>query len=351
LKNFWTGKKVLVTGHTGFKGSWLCLLLNNLGASVIGYSLEPPTTPNMFSIIKLEENVTSIIGNINNAALVEKNFNNYKPEIVFHLAAQPIVREAYRNPLTTFETNILGTANILYSAFNTSSVKAVINITSDKCYENKEWIWAYRETDAIGGSDPYSCSKGCSELITNCFRKSFYNENNKLLASVRAGNVIGGGDFAEDRIVPDIIRSLYNSTMPILRNPYAIRPWQHVLEPLAGYMLLAKKMLLEGSIYADSWNFGPQEDNVINVLDLTRKLTASLGIIKKPLFNVINDTQFHEAQILKLDSSKSKAKLGWHTKLNINETLKWTAEWYKAYFNKYDMKNFSLAQIEKYLAL
>lgn len=351
MKNFWTGKKVLVTGHTGFKGSWLCLWLNNLGADVIGYSLQPPTTPNMFSITKLEKNVTSIIGDINNIELLKKVLLNYKPEIIFHLAAQPIVSESYKYPLETFKTNILGTANILYLAFNTDSVKVVVNITSDKCYKNKEWLWSYRENDTIGGLDPYSCSKSCSELLTNCFRESFYNKNDKFLASARAGNVIGGGDFAKDRIVPDIVNSLSNNTLPILRHPYAIRPWQHVLEPLYGYLLLAEKMLLEGFNYADCWNFGPPEDHIINVLDLAKKLTALFGVTDKAIFNTTANSSFHEALLLKLDSSKSNCKLDWHTKLNIDQTLEWTAQWYKAYFNKCDMNTFSLKQINEYSAL
>ncbi|MBU3170209.1 CDP-glucose 4,6-dehydratase [Clostridium estertheticum] len=344
---FWSGKKVLITGHTGFKGSWLCLWLQKLGAEVIGYALEAPTVPNLFKVAGVQENMTSIVADVRNKERLFNVIKTYKPEIIFHLAAQPLVRKSYANPVETFETNIMGTVNLLEAIRFSESVKVVVNITSDKCYDNKEWSWGYREIDAMGGYDPYSCSKGCSELITNSFRKSYFNEKNIQLASVRAGNVIGGGDWAEDRLVPDIIKYLIKSESVSIRNPFAIRPWQHVLEPLNGYMMLAETMWQNGEKYSEAWNFGPDDDHVITVGELTDKLTklwkGNLEIKKD------NRKQPHEATLLKLDCSKAKLRLGWHPKLNLEDTLIWTVNWYKEFVaNRNAMKEVTLKQIEAY---
>lgn len=344
---FWNGKKVLITGHTGFKGSWLSLWLQKLGAEVVGYALEEPTIPSLFKVAKIDEHVVSIINDIRNKDMLFNTIKKYKPDIIFHLAAQSLVRKSYDNPVETFETNVMGTVNLLDVVRNSESVKVVINITSDKCYENKEWPWGYREIDPMGGYDPYSCSKGCSELVTNSFRQSYFKGKNIHLASVRAGNVIGGGDWAEDRLVPDIIKSLIKNESLYIRNPFAIRPWQHVLEPLNGYMLLAEKMWQHGEKYSGAWNFGPDDDHVITVGELTNKFTKLWNVN----FKVKKDSskQPHEAMLLKLDCSKAKLKLGWYPKLNLEDTLMWTVDWYKEFVSNSDeMKEVTLKQIEAY---
>ena len=344
---FWSGKKVLVTGHTGFKGSWLCLWLQKLGAEVIGYALEAPTVPNLFKVAGVQENMTSIIDDIRNKEGLLNVIKTYKPEIIFHLAAQPLVRKSYANPVETFETNIMGTVNLLDAIRFSESIRVVVNITSDKCYDNKEWSWGYREIDSMGGYDPYSCSKGCSELITNSFRQSYFKEKNIHLASVRAGNVIGGGDWAEDRLVPDIIKSLIKSEIVSIRSPFAIRPWQHVLEPLNGYMMLARAMWQNGEKYSEAWNFGPDDDHVITVGELTNNLTKLwMGNLK---IKKDSKKQPHEATLLKLDCSKAKINLGWYPKLNLADTLMWTVDWYKEFVENSDaMKAVTLKQIETY---
>ncbi|RMD04341.1 CDP-glucose 4,6-dehydratase [Clostridium autoethanogenum] len=343
---FWNGKKVLITGHTGFKGSWLSLWLQKLGAEVIGYALDPPTNPNLFSMAKVNENMISVIDDVRNNERLSYTIKKYKPEIIFHLAAQSLVRKSYKNPIETFQTNIMGTVNLLDAARISDSVKVVINVTSDKCYENKEWPWGYRETDSMGGYDPYSCSKGCSELVTNSFRNSFFKEKNIFLASARAGNVIGGGDWAEDRLVPDVIKSLINDIGPSIRNPYAVRPWQYVLEPLSGYMLLAVKGWNSNGKYGEAWNFGPDDTHVKNVEEVANSILKRLG--KK--FDIAYDrnVKSHESQMLKLDCSKAKSELGWYPSLNFDETVEWTANWYRAYLEKADMQQFTLDQIDKY---
>ena len=344
---FWNEKKVLITGHTGFKGSWLSLWLQKLGAEVIGYALEEPTNPSLFKVAKINENMVSEINDIRNKQMLVNTIERYKPEIIFHLAAQPLVRKSYKNPVETFETNVMGTVNLLEAVRNSNSVKVVVNITSDKCYENKEWPWGYRETDPMGGYDPYSCSKGCSELVTNSFRQSYFKDKNVYLASARAGNVIGGGDWAADRLVPDIIKALFNNESLNIRNPFAIRPWQHVLEPLSGYMMLAEAMWNYGEKYSEAWNFGPNDEHVINVGELADRLTnywnENLEIKR------FSNKEPHEATFLKLDSSKSKIKLGWYPILNMEDTLIWTIEWYKKFMSESNnMKDFTLSQIEAY---
>lgn len=348
--SLWKDRTVLITGHTGFKGSWLSLWLSKMGAKVIGYSLPAITTPNLFSILNLEEDINSIYGDIRDRDKLENTIQKYRPEVIFHLAAQPIVTTSYIEPLDTLEINIIGTANILNAVRNTNHVKVVINITSDKCYENKEQIWGYRESEPMGGYDPYSCSKGCSELITNSFRNSYFNQKEIMLASARAGNVIGGGDWAENRIVPDVIRGLNNKNQIEIRNPHAIRPWQHVLEPLSGYISLAERLWEKDKSFAEAWNFGPDEKSIISVKEIVSKAVENWNDTLNESINYQGDDtpRVHETQILKLDSSKAKYKLGWSPKLDIDQTIKWTMEWYKGYYNGDQMKNFSLVQIKKY---
>lgn len=344
---FWRGKKVLITGHTGFKGSWLALWLQSLGADVTGYALKPPIEQNLFDLAKIKNGMNSIHGDVRDIEHLKKVIFASKPEIVFHLAAQALVRKSYRNPLETFETNIMGTVNLFETLRLEGTAKVVINVTSDKCYKNQEWVWGYREIDVLGGNDPYSSSKACSELITNAYRKSFFEDIGLYCSSVRAGNVIGGGDWAEDRLVPDIISSIIKKIPPIIRNPNSIRPWQHVLEPLNGYMILAEKMWYEGEKYSDAWNFGPEQDNAITVEELVDKISSRWGTT---IHWVKNDDieQPYESNLLKLDSSKSQMKLGWKPLLTIDETILWTIEWFQENLKNINANTITLSQIHKY---
>lgn len=348
--NFWKNKKVLITGHTGFKGSWLALGLCSLGANVVGLSKEPAYKPNIFTSIGLEDKITSIIGDINDKEAVKSVINTSKPEIIFHLAAQPLVRLSYDYPIETFQTNIIGTANVLYEGYMEDSVKVVVNITTDKCYENKEWLWPYREDDALGGYDPYSASKAASEIVTSAMRRSYYNEKGKLLASVRAGNVIGGGDWSKDRIVPDIIRGIYSKEEIIIRNKFAIRPFQHVLEPLSGYLKLAERLWNEGDSFAQAYNFGPDSAGISNVYNLAETLLNGLEIKERDgvIKYLEGSNGPHEANILKLDSTKASELLKWKPKLDFKESILWTAKWYKAFYDGEDMLKYSLNQINEY---
>ncbi len=336
FNNIYKDKVVLVTGHTGFKGSWLSLWLKELEANVIGYALEPPTNPNHFELLKLE--MISIIDDIRNREKLSDTFNKYKPDIVFHLAAQPIVRDSYSDPLYTLETNIMGTVNVFEACRKTNSVKVIINVTSDKCYENKEWLWGYRENDPMGGYDPYSVSKGCSELITSAYRSSFFNLNdygkthNILLSSVRAGNVIGGGDWAKDRLVPDIMKATSNNETVIIRNPDATRPWQHVLEPLSGYLLLGEKLLEGKKEFAEAWNFGPETNELVKVYDVVNLIKkywnkVDFKILKKAV-------DLHEANWLKLDCSKANIKLNWRSVWSSKKAFEKTVNWYRNFYEK-----------------
>ena len=334
FKSIYKNRKVLVTGHTGFKGSWLVYWLNKLGAEVCGCALKAPTTPNHFDLLQLA--VRSEIVDIRDKYKLFKVFTSFKPEIVFHLAAQPLVRLSYEIPLETLETNIIGTANVFEACRHTSSVRAIVNITSDKCYENREWIWGYRENDPMGGYDPYSASKGCAELITSSYRNSFFNikdygrKHNILLASCRAGNVIGGGDWAGDRLMPDIMKAAAAGKTVGIRNPYAIRPWQHVLEPLCGYLLIGRK-LFEGDVgFSEGWNFGHGYSNDITVKQVVKDIVKYWSKIK---FNIDQDIErHHEAGLLKLDSSKALSRLKWCNVWDIEETLEKTISWYRDYY-------------------
>lgn len=344
----WENKKVLITGHTGFKGGWLSMILSRKGAKVTGFSLKPETKPSLFKALNLDKKITSIFGDIRNAEEVKKVIKKYKPEIVFHLAAQPLVRKSYRDPIETYETNVIGTANVLEAIRLSDSVKAVVCITTDKCYENKEWVWPYREDDALGGHDPYSASKACSELVISSYRNSFFNgkDSKILLASIRAGNVIGGGDWSEDRLIPDVIRSVFENKSLEIRNPDSVRPWQHVLDPLFGYISIAEKLIDKGREFAGAWNFGPDNDEVVSVKNVLRILNNSIE--KKFEIKKSNGKNPHEANLLLLDSSKAKKYLNWMPKLKIEKAVKFTADWYSAFYAKKDMTDFTLNQIKEY---
>lgn len=341
-KQFWAKKRVFITGHTGFKGSWLSIWLQELGAEVCGYALKPVTDPNLFTIANVAAGMQSIIGDIRDLEKLSAAIKQFQPDIIFHLAAQPLVRYSYENPVETYATNVMGTVNLFEAVKQCDTIKVVINVTTDKCYENKEWSWGYREIDPLGGYDPYSSSKACAELVTSAYRQSY----SLPVASVRAGNVIGGGDWAADRLVPDIINSLIQNKPIVIRNPKAVRPWQHVLEPLRGYLLLAEKML-QNPLLAQAWNFGPYEQDIQPVSELTDKLTRLWGNNA----SWIKDDQIHvhEAQNLKLDISKAKSQLGWMPHLTLEKTLQYVVDWYKAFTEKQNMQTFTLSQIECYL--
>jgi CDP-glucose 4,6-dehydratase len=350
LATFYKGKTVLVTGHTGFKGGWLAAWLKLLGARVIGYSLPPePDRPSLFEAACIDQNLISITGDIRDLTSLSSAFDSHKPEIVFHLAAQSLVRRSYRDPIETYSTNVMGTMNVLESVRMTPSVRAVVVITSDKCYENQEWPWAYRETDPLGGFDPYSSSKGCAEIVTAAYRKSFFGSDSDVyVASTRAGNVIGGGDWAEDRLVPDIFRALSNGVQITLRNPDAIRPWQFVLEPLRGYLMLGERLWNEGEKCAEAWNFGPHDQDSISVLHLTRKVIQVWGAGEVVPERASDNP--HEAHFLRLDSSKARSRLGWQPCLGIDEALEMTVEWYRAFYadRGFDGHSFTNKQIQQY---
>lgn len=325
-------KKVLITGHTGFKGSWLSLLLHQLGADVYGYALEPPTNPSLYNEAQLDKIVKSTIGDIRDFQKLKDTIDRIKPEIIIHMAAQPLVRASYKDPIETYSTNVMGTVNLFEAVRKSSGVKVIINVTTDKCYENREWHWGYRENEPMGGYDPYSNSKGCSELVTSSFRNSFFNPNEfdkhgVALASARAGNVIGGGDWAEDRLIPDFIRAITKGEQLLIRSPYAIRPWQHVLEPLNGYLTLAAKLYEEGPRFAEAWNFGPEDNDAQNVEWITKNICEYWG--ENAAYKIDTNPQPHEANYLKLDCSKAKAELSWFPHWNIDQTLKSIVEWNK----------------------
>ena len=334
--NIYSGKRVLVTGHTGFKGSWLTLWLKKLGAEVAGYALPPPTTPSHYELIAPD--INSVNGCILDPEKLDRVFIDFSPEMVFHLAAQPLVRLSYARPKETFETNVIGTVNVLDACRRCSSVRAIVNITSDKCYENREWVWGYRENDAMGGYDPYSASKGCAELVASSYRNSFFNpseydrKHHTLLASCRAGNVIGGGDWAADRLIPDIMKAAAQGKTVEIRNPHAIRPWQHVLEPLSGYLQLGQKLLEGRPEFSGAWNFGPDDAEVISVHDVVEsmKLAWSAGNYSVPG----RPEQPHEAGLLKLDCSKAATFLKWHGVWDSAATFARTAGWYRDFYEK-----------------
>ncbi len=333
FNNIYKNKKVLVTGHTGFKGSWLCKWLEILGADVVGFSLTPITNPNHFSNINIK--MDSVIGNINNYNDLNDVFKKYKPEIVFHLAAQSSVLVSYEDPIDTFNSNVIGTVNILDICRFHDYVKGIVVVTTDKCYENKEWVYPYREVDNLGGIDSYSTSKACSELVAACYRNSFLMKKKVLVASARAGNVIGGGDWVADRLVPDAVRAANNKKILQLRNPSSKRPWQHVLEPLSGYLLLGQKILEKDEKIAEAWNFGPTNDSNLSTKDLIKLMNKHWSSIISQ--DAENPLAHHEASLLMLDSTKAINLLKWSPVWNINETIKHTINWYKSFYNNQEV--------------
>ncbi|WP_027390789.1 CDP-glucose 4,6-dehydratase [Chrysiogenes arsenatis] len=345
--NFWQNRTVFLTGHTGFKGGWIALWLSHMGAKVHGYALAPPTTPSFFTETRLEERLhCSIINDIRDLSSITEAMKTAKPSVVIHMAAQPLVRESYNIPIETFATNVMGTANLLEAVRQTSSVEAIVNITTDKCYENQEWDWPYRENDRLGGHDPYSSSKACAELVAAAYRKSFLAHANIHIASVRAGNVIGGGDWAKDRLIPDFLRALDAGVTLRIRSPHAIRPWQHVLEPLSGYLSLAEKLVAKGSEFADSWNFGPEESDAKPVAWIVEQLCEKIPNAK---WEIEGLPQPHEAGLLKLDSAKAKARLGWKPRWSLETALWNTLDWHQAWKRGEQMAEFSIQQIEEYV--
>jgi CDP-glucose 4,6-dehydratase len=343
---FWQGKRVLITGHTGFKGSWLSFWLNNLGAEVCGFSLAPNTSPNLFDGLNLANLVNSTIGDIRDLDLLKKTFEDFQPEIVFHLAAQPLVRRSYLEPIETYSTNVMGTINVLEAIRSVKTVKSVVIVTTDKVYENFESAIGYTENDRLGGFDPYSNSKACAELAVSAYRNSFFAKSETLIATARAGNVIGGGDWSEDRLLPDVFRSLIFGKELIIRNPNSVRPWQHVLEPLNGYMMLAGRLFNGDRSFAESWNFGPEEEDSKSVgwiLEEIKKLWN--GEVN---WKITQGTHPHETSFLMLDSNKSKTRLGWQPRLNLIEGLRLTSDWYLAFVNNPKIVDTTFAQIKQF---
>ena len=350
---FWQGKRVFVTGHTGFKGSWLSLILERLGARVHGYARPPHTNPSLFTKAGVEAGIDSRVGEITDLPNVIAAFEAAEPDVVFHLAAQAIVRDSYADPTSTFATNVMGTANLLEAVRRHPSARAVVVVTSDKCYENREWWWSYREKSALGGRDPYSASKACAELVTSAYRRSYFSElrgaDHVSLASVRAGNVIGGGDWSHDRLVPDTINALIEGRPVELRYPNAIRPWQHVLEPLSGYILLAEKLFEADNHFAEGWNFAPPEEDAKPVGWLVEQMQRAWGV--EPQWQPQGGPKPHEHIYLKLDSSKARAKLGWTPRLRIEQTVSWVVDWYRAVHEGADARTLCLESIERYRSL
>jgi CDP-glucose 4,6-dehydratase len=350
-KEFWAGKRVFITGHTGFKGSWLSLWLQHMGATVTGYALRPPTFPAMFEVADVGKGMISIIGDIRDGDAVRVAMKSAAPEIVIHMAAQPLVRYSYVAPTETYSTNVMGTVNVLEAARFVSGIRGIVNVTSDKCYDNREWVWGYRENEAMGGYDPYSSSKGCAELVTAAYRSSFFNKQNfhsqsVALASARAGNVIGGGDWAEDRLVPDILSAMSKGEPVCIRSPQAVRPWQHVLEPLSGYLSLAEKLYENGDEFAEAWNFGPNDVDAKPVQWIVEQLSELWG--EGATWKVDSGQHPHEAHYLKLDCSKAYNRLHWRPKWNLSQTLAKIIAWQRAYLKKKDMRAKSIEQINEF---
>ncbi|WP_441972185.1 CDP-glucose 4,6-dehydratase [Paenibacillus sp. 2KB_20] len=346
--SFWSGKKVFLTGHTGFKGSWLSIWLHSMGAKVTGYSLSAPTTPSLFELGNVEEVlVDSVIGNVTNLEILRDTMQDANPEIIIHMAAQPLVRKSYEDPVLTYQTNVMGTVNVMEAARTCSSLRVILNVTTDKCYENQEWHWGYRENEPLGGYDPYSSSKACSELITSAYRSSFFESSVVKVATARAGNVIGGGDWAEDRLIPDLMKALANGELIKIRNPEAVRPWQHVLEPLSGYLLLCQQLYLEGQEYAQAWNFGPQDRDARSVQWIVTQMLSKWPH-QHPGYQVVNLNSKHEANMLKLDCSKASHELNWNPRWTLEQALDVTIQWFEEYLQGKDVRELCKRQIAEY---
>nr|VFJ49765.1 MAG: CDP-glucose 4,6-dehydratase [Candidatus Kentron sp. FM]VFJ50375.1 MAG: CDP-glucose 4,6-dehydratase [Candidatus Kentron sp. FM]VFK08596.1 MAG: CDP-glucose 4,6-dehydratase [Candidatus Kentron sp. FM] len=344
---FWKGRKVFLTGHTGFKGSWLSLWLESLGAEVWGYALAPATRPNLYRVARVEEGIVSILGDLADGDAVTEAIRRQGAEIIIHMGAQSLVRRSYREPVETFATNVQGTVHVLEAARRVETVRAVVVVTSDKCYENREWPWSYRENDPMGGHDPYSASKGCAELVVSAYRNAFLDASGVMVASARAGNVIGGGDWSEDRLVPDIIRAFGKGETVSLRSPGAIRPWQHVLDPLHGYLLLAERLVREGRDYARGWNFGPDARDTRTVAEVTESMAALWGDDAR--WHAAGKASEHEAHLLRLDSGLAQSRLGWRPALSLEQALAWTVQWYLSHrTGTVDMRALTLEQIRQF---
>ena len=348
---FWSNRRVLITGHTGFKGSWLCLWLQRLGAKVVGYALDPPTAPSLFEAARVADGIVSIRGDVRELEQLTRTIRDHDPEVLFHLAAQSVVRESYADPLETYSTNVIGTACLFEAVRKVAGRRSIVNVTTDKCYKNKEWIWGYRETDELGGRDPYSNSKACAELVTEAFRESYYpaaelGAHGISIATARAGNVIGGGDWTSDQLIPDIVRAFIAGKPVKIRQPKATRPWQHVLDCLAGYVSLAERLSSDDPQFCTAWNFGPRQSDVRPVSWIADSLVKSWG--GAAAWKLDDGAHPHEAGMLRLDSTRATDVLGWQPKLALPRALDWTVEWYKASHAGANARDLCLRQIEAY---
>lgn len=343
---FWRDKRVLLTGHTGFKGGWLSLWLQSLGANMRGVALAAPTRPSMFDVARVADGMEHRIADIRDFAAVKAQMDEFQPEIVLHMAAQPLVRLSYHQPVETYATNVMGTVHVLEAARQAGSVKAIVNVTTDKCYENREWVWGYREEEPMGGHDPYSNSKGCAELVSSAYRKSFLGKAGIAMATARAGNVIGGGDWAQDRLLPDILRALQQRQSVLIRNPHAIRPWQHVMEPLSGYLVLAERLYRHGQLDAEGWNFGPRDEDARPVQWIVERLCKTWG--DGANWTLQPGEHPHEAGFLKLDISKARQRLGWAPRWTLETALERITEWHRDWLAGVDMRERTLAQIDAF---
>jgi CDP-glucose 4,6-dehydratase len=344
--SFWKNKRVLVTGHTGFKGSWLCLWLEALGAEVSGFSLKPVASPNLFAEADVERDIQNTFADIRDQRAIYDAIATFRPEIIIHMAAQPLVRRSYQYPVETYSTNVMGTVNLLEAVRQIEGVRALVNVTTDKCYDNKEWLWPYREGEPLGGHDPYSSSKACAELVTQAYTKSFYHDSTTALASARAGNVIGGGDWSDDRLIPDILLGFQEKNPVVIRNPQAIRPWQHVLESLHGYLLLAENLFNEGHSFSEAWNFGPRDEDAKSVGWIMDEMSLRWG--EDASWVNDEDDNPHEATYLKLDISKAKQRLGWSPKWNLDQSLDHIVSWHKGWLQKRPARELCLEQIQEF---
>lgn len=349
--DFWKSRRVFLTGHTGFKGSWLAFWLVSMGADVCGYGLKPITKPNLYEALRLDLEMKSVIADIRDLTSVESAMLDFRPDVVIHMAAQPLVRYSYQSPIETYAVNVMGTVHLLDAVRRIPDVRAVVCVTSDKCYENREWVWSYREDEAMGGYDPYSSSKGCAELVTAAYRRSYFHpdqfaRHKVAIGSGRAGNVIGGGDWAQDRLVPDIVRAFAAGESLTVRNPNAVRPWQHVLEPLSGYLTLAEHLWNQGVVFGGGWNFGPADSDAQPVHYVVSEISRLWG--KGALWQMADEENVHEAHLLRLDSSKARAGLGWRPRWTLEDALEKTVQWYREFYDGQDVQSSTLNQIQAF---